>query len=101
MESTRTTEIVVHAPTNYLVIVLKRKLVEFQGIDVVSIDYEKEVGRLTVSHPLNSAMLVDAILDMAENLRLLVVSVGPKKVELRYLAYEGGPGWGNPKYMLD
>jgi len=96
-----TTEIVVLTPTYYLLVALKRRLVDFDGIDVVDVAYEEGVGRLLVNHPMNAEMLVDEILDMADDLRLLIKSVGSNKVELRYLAYEGGPGWGDPRFMLD
>jgi len=101
MESHRKTEIVVLTPTYYLLVALKRRLVDFEGIEVLDIKYDEPVGRLTVSHTVNPEMLVDEILDMAEDLRLLIKRVGPEKVELRYLAFEGGPGWGDPRFMLD
>lgn len=95
------TEIVVLTPTYYLLVALKRRLVDYEGIDVLDIIYDEPVGRLIVSHPMNSEMLVDEILEMADDLRLLIKSVDANRVELRYLAYEGGPGWGDPRFMLD
>ena len=101
MSPNRTTEIVVLIPTYYLLIALKRRLVDFVGIEVIDIQYNKPEGRLVVRHPFNSDMLVDEILAMAEDLRLLIQSVASESVQLRYLAYEGGPGWGDPRFMLD
>jgi hypothetical protein len=101
MSTALTTEIVVLTPTYYLLVSLKRRLVEFEGVDVHDILYDEPVGRLIVTHSMNTEMLVDEILGMADDLRLLIKKVGSSKVELRYLAYEGGPGWGDPRFMLD
>jgi hypothetical protein len=96
-----TTEIVILTPTYYLLVALKRRLVDFDGVDVHDILYDEPVGRLIVTHAMNAEMLVDEILEMADDLRLLIKKVDPGRVQLRYLAYEGGPGWGDPRFMLD
>lgn len=96
-----TTEIVVLSPNYYILVALKRRLVDFEGIAVVDMMYDEPVGRIIVRHPMNAEILADEILDMADDLRLLIKSVSANKVELRYLAYEGGPGWGDPRFMLD
>ncbi|HUF10995.1 MAG TPA: hypothetical protein VMO47_16865 [Rhodothermales bacterium] len=39
-----TTEIVVLTPTYYLLVALKRRLVDFDGVDVVDLTYDEPVG---------------------------------------------------------
>lgn len=101
MQLPGTTEIVVLSPTYYILVALKRRLVDFEGIEVVDMMYDEPVGRIIVRHPMNAEILTDEILGMADDLRLLVKRVDADRVELRYLAYEGGPGWGDPRFMLD